>query len=86
MLKKNLMVFELTSKKKIVLISIKAYLKFSDIENLGAEFFVRINYGKSCEYFIASDSLTSKYENLLAHFLHGLKLKSYTQTYLFLFF
>ncbi len=76
-LKKNLMIFELTSKKKIVLISIKTNLKLSDIENLGAEFFVKINHGKSSEYFIASDSITSKYENLLAHFLHGLKLKSY---------
>ena len=60
-----------------MLVSVKANLKLSDIENLGAEFFVRINQGKSSEYFIASDSITSKYINLLAHFLHGLKLKSY---------
>ena len=36
-LKKNLFVFELSSKKKIILVSIKEKLKNSDIENLGAE-------------------------------------------------
>ena len=76
-LKKNLFVFELNSKKKIVLISLKKNLKTSDTENLGAEFFGRINHGKSTEYFINSDSIAEKNENLLGHFLYGLKLKSY---------
>tara|TARA_B100000700_G_scaffold309198_1_gene387874 strand:- start:147 stop:1604 length:1458 start_codon:yes stop_codon:yes gene_type:complete len=76
-LKKKLLVFELTSKKKIVLISIKKDLKISDVENLGAELFERINYGKNSEYFIISDSIISKHNNFLGHFLHGLKLKSY---------
>ena len=76
-LKKNLLVFEVHSKKKIVLISIKKNLKTSEIENLGAEFYGRINYGKNSEYNIISDSLISKDNNFLGHFLHGLKLKSY---------
>ena len=76
-LKKNLLIFELNSKKKIVLISLKKNLKTSDTENLGAEFFGRINYGKSTEYFINSDSIAGENENLLGHFLYGLKLKSY---------
>ena len=76
-LKKNMFVFEVNSKKKIILISIKKDLKEFDIENLGAEFFKRINYGKNSEYYINSDSLISKQENFLGHFLHGLKLKSY---------
>ncbi len=76
-LKKNLFVFELNSKKNIVLISIKNNLKNSDIENLGAEFYGRVNYGKNSEYFIISDSIIDKYDNFLGHFLHGLKLKSY---------
>ena len=42
-LKKNLLVFELNSNKKIVIISIKNNLKNADIENLGAEFFGLIN-------------------------------------------
>ncbi len=76
-LKKKLFVYEVSSKKKIILISIKNELKFSDIENLGAELYSRINYGKNSEYFIVSDSVVGKYENFLGHFLHGLKLKSY---------
>ena len=76
-LKKNLFVFEVNSKKKIVLVSIKNNLKSSDIENLGAEFYGRINYGKKSEYFLFSDSVTKKNETFLGHFLHGLKLKSY---------
>ena len=69
--KKNLLVFELTSKKKIVLISIKNSLKNSDIENLGAEFYGRINYGKNSEYFIISDSIAAKYENFIGYFLRS---------------
>ena len=76
-LKKNLFVYELSSKKKIILISIKKDLKTSDIENLGAELYGRINYGKNTEYSIISESIISKHDNFLGHFLHGLKLKSY---------
>jgi leucyl aminopeptidase len=76
-LKKNLLIFELNSKKKIVLISIKNSFKSFDVENLGAEFYGRINYGKSSEYFVSSDTIIGKHENFVGHFLHGLKLKSY---------
>ena len=76
-LKKKLFVFELNSKKKIVLISVKKINKATDIENLGAEFYGRINYGKNSEYFINSDSINNRNVNFLGHFLHGLKLKSY---------
>ena len=76
-IKKNLFIFEINSKKKIVLISIKKSLKSSDIENLGAEFHKKINSGKNNEYFIISDSIVGKNENFLGYFLHGLKLKSY---------
>ena len=78
--KKNMFVFEVNSKKKIVLISIKKNLKNFDIENLGAEFYKRINYGKNTEYFINSDSLLINQENFIGYFLHGLKLKSYEFT------
>ena len=76
-LKKNIFVYEVNSKKKIILISIKNNLKTSDIESLGAEFYGRINYGKNSEYFINSETLSNKHNNLLGYFLHGLKLKSY---------
>ena len=76
-LKKNLFVFEVSSKKKIVLVSIKKNLKNSNIENLGAELYKKINHGKNSEYFVISDSVVGNNDNLLGHFLHGLKLKSY---------
>ena len=46
-LKKNILVFEINSKRKIILVSIKKKLKTSDVENLGAEFYGKINYGKN---------------------------------------
>ena len=76
-LKKDILVFEINSKKKIVLISVKNKLKISEIENLGAKFYGQISPGKNCEYFIASDTLITAQENFLGHFLHGFKLKSY---------
>jgi leucyl aminopeptidase len=76
-LKKSIFVFEINSKKKIILISIKKDLKNFDIENLGAEFYNYINYGKNSEYLINSDSIISKHENFTNYFLHGLTLKSY---------
>ncbi len=76
-LKKKLLIFELSSKKKVVLVSIKKNLKNYDIENLGAEFFGLINNAKSAEYYINSDSIVSINKNFIGHFLHGLKLKSY---------
>jgi len=76
-LTKNLFIFEITAKKKIILVSIKNNLETSDIENLGAEFYGRINYENKSEYFVNSDSAGSKYESFIGYFLHGLKLKSY---------
>jgi leucyl aminopeptidase len=76
-LKKDLLVFEVNSKKKIILISVKNDLKTFEIENLGAQFYKLINYGKNSEYFINTDTINSKQKNFIGHFLHGVKLKSY---------
>ena len=76
-LKKNLLLFEINSKRSIFLVSIKKDQKASDIENLGAKFHGFINYEKKKDYLINSDTINSKIENFLGHFLHGLKLKSY---------
>ena len=43
------------------------------MENLGAEFYSRINNGKNSEYLIVSDSINGKNESFLGHFLHGIK-------------
>ncbi|MDB9831734.1 leucyl aminopeptidase [Candidatus Pelagibacter sp.] len=76
-LKKNLLFFEVNSKKTIFLVSIKKGLKTSDIENLGAKFHGYINYDKSNDYSVNTDTINSKIENFVGYFLHGLKLKSY---------
>jgi len=76
-LKKDLLVFEINSKKKIFLVSIKKDLKTSDVENLGAKFHGYINYNKKNDYFINSDTINTKIRNFLGYFLHGMKLKSY---------
>jgi len=76
-LKKNLLFFEINSKKTIFLVSIKKDLKISDIESLGAKFHGYINYDKKNDYFVNSDTINSKIENFVGYFLHGLKLKSY---------
>ena len=75
--KKNIFTFEISSKKSIILIVIKNKLQLSNIENIGAEFYGLLNQRKSNEYFINSDSVVGKYNNFLAHFIHGIKLKSY---------
>ncbi len=74
---KKLLVFELTSKKKIVLVSIKKNIKNFEIENLGAELYNHVNNGKNPEYTINSDSVLNANKNFTGHFLHGFKLKSY---------
>ena len=76
-LKKNLLVFEISSKRKIILISIKNKANNSDFENLGAELYVKINYGKNSEYIIFSESSKVNPNNFLGYFLHGFRLKSY---------
>ena len=45
-LKKDLLVFEINSKKTIFLAPIKKDIKTSDIENMGAKFHGYINYDK----------------------------------------
>ena len=77
-LKKNLLFFEVNSKKTIFLVSIKKNSGISDIESLGAEFHSYINYDKKSDYTVNTDSISDKFENFIGHFLHGLKLKSYS--------
>jgi leucyl aminopeptidase len=76
-LKKDLLVFEINSKKTIYLVSVKKDTKVFDIENLGAKFHGYINYDKKKAYFVNSDTASSKIKNFVGHFLHGIKLKSY---------
>ena len=61
--------------KKIVLVKIKKDLRTFDFENLGAEFFGRINHGKNSEYHLISDSISGKYDDFLGHFSSWTKTK-----------
>jgi len=76
-LKKNLLVFEVNSKKKVILVVAKKNFLANDVENLGAELYGRISDDKKSEYVINADLIDSKTKNFLGHFLLGLKLKSY---------
>ncbi len=76
-LKKDLLFFDINSKKTIFLVSVKKDVKTSDIENLGAKFHSHINYDKKKDYFVNSDTINGKIENFVGYFLHGIKLKSY---------
>ncbi len=76
-LKKKIISFDINSKRKIILISIKKNSSISDIENLGAEFYNMFKNLKQKEYFLNSDTISVNSKNYIGYFLHGLKLKSY---------
>ena len=69
-LKKKIFVFEINSKKTIVIVKIKKNTKESEIESLGAEFYRKVCHGKKINYYIISDSIEKQYKNFLIHFLH----------------
>ncbi len=77
-LKKKIVTFEISSKRKIILISLKNNLTASDVENLGADCYEIIKVSKKLNFGINSDTIIKKSKNLIGHFLHGMKLKSYT--------
>ena len=55
-LKKDLLFFEINSKKTIFLVSIKKDLKAHQVENLGAKFHSHINYDKPNDYSVNSNT------------------------------
>ena len=76
-LKNKILSFDITSKKKIIIVSLKKNVKSSDVENLGAKFYDLFKNLKQNEFNLNSDSISIKLKNLVGYFLHGLKLKSY---------
>ena len=74
---KKIVSFEISSKRNIILISLKKNLSSSDAENLGAKFYEQFKDSKQLEYNVNSDTLNSHSKNLIGNFLHGIKLKSY---------
>ena len=76
--KKKVLNFHINSKRKITLIAISKNYKGFDIEKLGAQFFDTLKDSKIKEYFIISETLSNKLKNLVGHFVHGIRLKSYS--------
>ena len=75
--KKKIITFNISSKKKIILVSINKNITNSEIENLGADCYNIIKELKKSNFFINSDTIIQKTKNLGGHFLHGIRLKSY---------
>ena len=63
--KKDLLSFEINSKKTIFLASIKKDFKSSDVESLGAKFHNHLNFNKKSEYYVSSDTVKSKIKNFI---------------------
>ena len=76
--KKNILSFDISSKKKIILVSLKKNITNSDLENLGASFYDQFKNSKISEFNLNSDSLSTQQKNIIGYFAHGIKLKSYT--------
>ena len=75
--KNQIVSFDISSKRKIILVSLKKNISSADLENLGASFYDQFKDLKQNEYYVNSDSLFSQNKNYLGNFLHGIRLKSY---------
>ena len=75
--KQKIITFDLSSKRKIILVSFKKNLSISEAENLGAKCYNIFKDIKNLEYRVNTDTIPYKSKNLIGHFLHGIKLKSY---------
>ncbi|WP_440680619.1 leucyl aminopeptidase [Candidatus Pelagibacter sp. HIMB1623] len=76
-IKKKILSFEVSSKVKIVLVSIKKEISSSELENLGAKFYDNFKKSQIKNFNINSDTSPKNINNIVGYFLHGLKLKSY---------
>ena len=76
-LKQKLVISEISSKKKIILVSIEKNIKHFEAENLGAKFYSFLKKIKTDDFILNTDHIPTKLKNFVGHFLHGLKLKSY---------
>ena len=76
-LSKKIISIDLSSKKKIFLISTEKNATTSQVENLGADFFNYLKNFKQKDFIVNSDVIPANLKNFVGYFLHGLKLKSY---------
>ena len=76
-IKKRIITFDISSKKKIILVSIKKDITNTYAENLGAKCYDILNELKETYYTVNSDSIQKRFKDIIGYFLHGIKLKSY---------
>jgi leucyl aminopeptidase len=76
-LNKKILIIDINSKKKLVLISVKKDLKNFEAEKLGGELYQNLNVSKEIEFSLNLDSVSQKFKNLIDYLIHGMKLKSY---------
>ena len=76
-LKKKIITFEINSMKKIILVSFKKNFSNYDAQNLGAECYNILSESKMIENNFNTETIQNKSKNLIGHFLHGMRLKSY---------
>ena len=75
--KSKIISYDLSSKKKIILVSIKKNLNNSAFESLGAKFYDQIKVMKQNNFIIDTSTIKNSPKNFMGYFLHGIKLKSY---------
>ncbi len=74
---KKIISYDITSKRKIILVSVKKNITASEVESLGAKFYDKFKDSKVNSFIINCDSIKNSLKNFVGFFLHGLKLKSY---------
>ncbi len=67
-LKKDLLFFNINSKRTIFLVSIKKDANASNIESVGAKFHKYINFEHTSDYFINADTFDCKINNFVGYF------------------
>ena len=75
--KKKIIAYDLNSRRRIILISIKKKITTSEAEGLGAKFYDIFKDIKQNHFDINSETAKNTLQNFVGYFLHGLRLKSY---------
>ena len=75
--KKKIITYDLNSRRRIILISIKKKITTSEVEALGAKFYDIFKDIKQNHFDINSETAKNTLQNFVGYFLHGLRLKSY---------
>jgi leucyl aminopeptidase len=77
--KKQILTFEINSKKTFFLISLKKDLKSIEVEKLGAELynFIKNKNYINGKFLLNTNYIPEKLKNFIGYFFHGFKLKSY---------